>query len=256
MHFSQQSLFWCGNSLEAIILLRLLYLRSFRKYLLFSSYLFLILVRSLVDLYVLQFHSELYSRVYWYFTEPLSSVLGSLVIFELYRNLLEQYPGAARIARRIIAIVFALLVSRFIVQVSSGQGWELAAKVMVLERDLRIVQSVFLVGILALIHHYALSVGRNLKGMIGGYGIYIGLQIMSITLRSQLGDSAQAWWIYVHPLCYLLVLGIWVVALWRYDPMPSAHREAGPELDYRTILGRTLAQLDEARSSLSKSVWP
>ncbi len=252
----QQIVFWTGNSVEALILLRLAVNGNFRRYLLFSSYLLLILLRSLIDLWVVHFHPAQYSRVYWYATEPLSATLGSLVIFELYRKILELFPGVARIAKKLIAVVFVLVVSRFFAYLIFSHGSRVDVNVLTLLRDLRIVQAVFLIGIVALVWHYSIAIGANLRGMVGGYGVYIGLGLLDLTLRAYLGDSSQAWWNYVHQSLYLVVLGIWVWALWQSAPMPVNQVDSGLESDYRALVQRTTAQLDRAYEYLSRSVNP
>lgn len=164
----QQVIFWAGNTTEAVLLIRLGVNGSFCRYALFSSYLLMILLRSLTDLWVLHSHPTIYAYVYWYVTEPVSASLGSLVIFELYRRVLELYPGVARLARKLIAVIFALVLSRFLVHAVFSQQSNAGVNVLILLRDLRIVQSAFLVGIILLVRHYGIAIGKNLAGMIGG----------------------------------------------------------------------------------------
>jgi hypothetical protein len=256
MDSMHQVIFWVGNALEAVILFRLALVGSFRRYLLFSSYLLFVLVRSLIDFWCLRFHEALYPRVYWYLTEPLSAILGTLVIFELYRKVLEFYPGVARMTRRLISIVLALVVSRFLVVIVFTDESSAGANVITLLRDLRIVQSAFLIGIVSLVGYYAIPIGRNLSGMIGGYGVYVGLVLFDLTLRSYLGDTSQVWWSYFHPSAYLLVLGVWTWSLWYPAPMPVKKADGALEYDYQALVDRTVAQLDRARHYFSKSVAP
>lgn len=255
MNFAQQTILWSGSLLEACVIFRLLITGSFRRYLLFSSYLLLVLVRSLADFWTLRFHPELYARMYWYVTEPLSAVLGLLVILELYRKVLELFPGAARLARKLIAFVFVLVVSRILAHAIFGEGADRVTVVLALQRDLRIVQTVFVLGLVALVRYYAIPLGRNLRGMIGGYALYIGTTLIDIALRSLFGGSAPSWWSYGHQSGYLLVLGIWGWALWRFAPMPAAN-DSGLADDYRMTVELTLAQLQRAQNYLVKSVNP
>lgn len=215
----------------------------------------MILLRSLTDLWVLHSHPTIYAYVYWYVTEPVSASLGSLVIFELYRRVLELYPGVARLARKLIAVIFALVLSRFLVHAVFSQQSNAGVNVLILLRDLRIVQSAFLVGIILLVRHYGIAIGKNLAGMIGGYGVYMGLGLLDITLRAYLGDSVQAWWAYIHQSCYLLVLGVWCWSLW--CPASLLVKYGGPlESDYRLLVERTVTQLDRVYNYLWKSVSP
>jgi len=59
------------------------------------------------------------------------------------------------------------------------------------ERDLRIVQVTLLIGLVALFAYYAVPLGRNLKGIIYGYGLFIATNVLHLTLRDSLGDSFE-----------------------------------------------------------------
>jgi hypothetical protein len=99
-------------------------------------------------------------------------------------------------------------------------------------------------------------VGRNLKGMILGYGFFIGASIVNLTLISHLGDKFQAWWQYLPATTYTVTLVIWCLTLWSYEPNPGPESQVGIERDYELLAARTTSLLVEMRGLLGKAIRP
>jgi len=107
------------------------------------------------------------------------------------------------------------------------------------ERDLRIVQAVLLASLITLLAYYAVPMGRNLKGMILGYGFFPRHQRHSPNgpglsrrhLSARLG---------LHPADRLPgVLAIWLVALWFSPRRPELEAESRLEANYQALLAGT-----------------
>jgi hypothetical protein len=250
-----QLIFWTCNTLEAALLLRAVRARFFARYTLFYAYLLWVLVRSLAWFYVLLRHGDLYPHFYWY-TQFIDILLGCGIIFELYRQGLVHYPGAARMARNVLALVFAMVISKVLSNALSGTGLSPGSIAYELERNLRMVQSVFLVVVIALFYYYAIPLGRNLRGMTLGYGFFLGTSVINLTFRTQLGSAFHVWWGYLQPLSYVLVLAIWCSALWSYAPMPLPGPESKLEYDYQMFSAGTRRRVAHVRNYLSKAVQP
>jgi len=250
-----QLILWTCNFLEAVLLLRAVRGRFFARYSLFYVYLLWVLLRSLAGFYVMLWHAELYRSFYWE-TQFLDTLLGCGIIFELYRQGLVHYPGAARMARNVLAFVFAIVISKVLANALSGPVLSPATTTADLERDLRMVQSVFLIVLIALFYYYAIPLSKNLRGMMLGYGLFLGTSVVNLTFRAQLGSTFQVWWVYLQPLSYVLVLAIWCPALWSYAPMPLPGPESKLEYDYQLLSTETKKHLVQVRSYLSKAVHP
>jgi hypothetical protein len=250
-----QLILWTCNFLEAVLLLRAVRGRFFAKYSLFYAYLLCVLLRSLAGFYIMLWHAELYRSFYWE-TQFLDTLLGCGIIFELYRQGLVHYPGAARMARNVLAFVFAIVISKVLANALSGPVWSSVATTADLERDLRMVQSVFLIALFALFCYYAIPLGKNLRGMMLGYGLFLGTSVINLTFRTQLGSAFQVWWVYLQPLSYVLVLAIWCPALWAYAPMPLPAPESKLEYDYQLLSAGTRRRVAVVRNYLSKAVLP
>src|SRR5579863_8113710 len=96
---------WLGMLLEAIVLVRGLKVGLVSRFPLFYSYLLVVLVQDLVRIIVYQWYLPLYPDVYWS-TQFVSLVMGSLVVFEIYRVALREFPGTARMAKILLSGVF------------------------------------------------------------------------------------------------------------------------------------------------------
>ena len=124
------------------------------------------------------------------------------------------------------------------------------------ERDLRIVQVALLIGLVALFAYYAIPLGRNLKGIIYGYGLFVVTSVVNLTLRDYLGDSLQHWAQYIQTVCYLLVLWVWCRTLWAYAPVPEPELEPTIEVDYQSLVRTTREKLSSARAQLLRGMRP
>ncbi|MBZ5701690.1 MAG: hypothetical protein LAN84_07560 [Acidobacteriia bacterium] len=250
-----QLILWTCNSLEAILLLRAVRGRFFAKYSLFYAYLLWVLLRSLAGFYIMLRHPGLYPTFYWD-TQFFDGLLGCGIIFELYRQGLVHYPGAARMTRNVLAFIFAMVISKVLANVMSGPVRSPAPIAYDLERSLRMVQSIFLIALLALFYYYVIPLGKNLRGMMLGYGFFLGTSVVNLTFRTQLGSGFHMWWAYIQPLSYVLVLAIWCPALWSYEPMPLPDPKSKLEYDYQVLSLETKKHLVQIRSYLSKAALP
>ena len=118
-----------------------------------------------------------------------------------------------------------------------------------LERNLRIVQALAILTLVSLFLWYAIPFGKNLKGILFGYGLFIAMSIVQLTLSYTWGDI-RLFWPYVQPVSYLLVLGLWASALWSAQPVPRGKWATQLEDDYEVLAASTRTQLRRALASL------
>jgi type III secretory pathway component EscS len=242
-----------GTALEGLLVFRSLKGRIFAAYPVFYVYLTYIFLQEFARFYVYLFHPTRYLHFYWY-TQFFSVVLGYGVIWEIYRQALKHYPGAARAARSALALIFVFVLSKVLVAGMSGLLWSFARTTAQLERDLRIVQAALLIAIVALLAYYAIPAGRNLKGMIVGYGLFIGASIITLTFRSYFGDSFQPLWQYLPAATYYIVLIIWCFCLWSYHPSMQPEPEARVKHDYELLAKHTTKLLNQVRTNMVRVV--
>lgn len=247
-----QTLWWGGLAVTGLLLQRALRGFFFLKYPLFYFYLSHVLVLSLVRFYFYVFKPNAYQIFYWD-TQFLSVAVGYCVLWEIYSQALADYAGARRMAQQVLLAVFIAVVAKFLSDIFNGTWSQGEAS---LERNFRIVQAMFLLAIVGLLAYYAIPIGRNLKGIILGYGFFVGTSVINLTLRFHLGETFQLWWQYLQSMAYFTTLLVWSAALWSYHPNPKPEREIAIERDYEILSTQTARALAKARSYILRAVQP
>jgi hypothetical protein len=243
---------WCvGTLLELLVLVRGFQKKLFREFPLFYVYLLFVTLDEFVRLSVLRLFPGYYFELYWV-TQFLCLALGCGIIFEIYRVALRSFPGAAKMARFLLLVVFGLIFARALASSSGGVFTWLAATSMVLERNLRFVQALAILTLVSLFLWYAIPFGRNLKGILWGYSLFIGVRIVQFVLWYRSWERIKPFWSYIETGSYLLVLGIWAVTLWSAEPIPIAKREVALETDYELLAAATRTQF---RRTLARLGW-
>lgn len=246
-----QTIWWGGVFLEFVLLLRGIQAKWASRFPIFYSYHLFIFVDSLVLFGVYRWAHQQYSMAYWT-CEFVTVVLGTLIVIEIYRVALKQYPGTARIARNLLGFVFAMALAKALVGHSYGAVWWPAKTYGEIERNLRVVQAFAVLAIVVVIIAYAIPRGRHLKGILVGYGLYVAVSVVQLTLLTHLGNSFLRFVQYVHPFSYDLALCIWTVALWAPEKernLTVVAEVAGSE-DHATLVSRTQEELQQIRLGL------
>jgi hypothetical protein len=244
---------WLTVALEILILWRGVSLGSLPRFPYFYSYIAFVLLQSLFLFAVLHWWATKYARYYWELQVP-ALVFGSLVIFEIYRIGLRRFPGTAKMARNLLYLVFALTIAKVIANQWNGAQWGLAQTTADLDRDLRIVQACSLLALLIALLLYQVRIGRHLKGIITGYGLFVASSVVQLSLLSYLGSSFHKIWHYLQPMSYLVFLVIWTAALW--SPVPEEAQEAAelPPGGYSRLTRKTEEDLEKIRMGFGKAV--
>jgi hypothetical protein len=248
-----QVIWGIGVALEVLIVLRGIREGLVRKFPLFYAYIGFVLFNDILMFIAYRVWPASYAHIYWP-TQFLGLLIGCGIIFEVYRVGLRPFPGTARMARNLLFFVFAMVFAKAVANVLQGTSLWSAATNLELERNLRIVQSCALLALLAAFLIYAIPVSRNLKGILFGYGIFLGVSVVQLTFMDLLGVRIEAIWPYLQPISYLLVLLVWTAALWSYSEEPTIQHSVSLEKDYRSLLAATQRRLRHSRAALGKAV--
>ena len=247
---------WClCVFLEALIVFRGAKRGLFSRYPVFYIYLISVVLVEFLRFFVFQWYYHIYGPLYWN-TQFLSLVIGCGVVFEIYRTGLKDFPGTARMARNVLLLVFAMVFAKALVMSADATSWWAALTAMKLERDLRIVQTAALVALSVVFLVYAIPLSRNLKGMLVGYGIFLGTSVIQLTLMVQMGEVFRGAWDYLRSLAYLVVLAIWTWSLWALQEAPKPAQAITLDDDYNVLVARTRRRFQKTRLALGKVVRP
>lgn len=250
-----QAIWWSGITIEAVILTRGLFGRLLKQYPAFYAYLLFVWMQSLLRFSVYHARPQLYAKVFW-ITEWLGVLVGCAVVFEIYRVGLRTYPGTARLARNLLGFVLLLAFVKATVETGNNPLWWSTAATFDLELALRVVQALALVALVALFLFYAIPFGRNVRGILLGYGLFLGESVVWLSFVPRSSESFRAFWSHIHASSYFVVLVVWALHLWSYVPNPEPKVGVRLEEQYQRMAAGTSRRLQEARGYLAKAVRP
>jgi len=243
----------CGILLETLLLFRGFRAKLFLRYPNFYIYvlsLFLSDGLSYVLLHVLKVPS--YEKWFWY-SGFLILFLGCGIVLEIFRHVLSPYAGVEKLARfGGFAILGGVLCFAILYPMFAPSDTVAHALYVRLQRDFLVVQAILLVGLLQLISYYGISMGRNLKGMIFGYGQCVGTTVVIFALQAYIGHRFEPAWNLIQQISYLAALAIWVVNLWSYCANPVPEATIGVDGDYDGLVARTRNMVGAASTELVK----
>jgi len=243
-------LLWlAGLLIELLLLVRSVQTKTLTKYLYFYAYIFCVFAVS-AGLYIGRSMSPSFYEAWYWPTQFATLLMGCGVVLEIVRQALPAYPGAERMARLASCAVFALTFGYGEWRVASRMEWSTVAATVELERDLRVIEALVLFTVLAIVSYYRIELGRNVTGMIVGFGAYVGVSVASLALRSFVGPRFNAGWGNLQTTSYFFALIVWTVALWTYSPNPKPPGGGGGGAAYDALVDSTRARLDSLRSHL------
>jgi len=247
------SLIWFATILlELIVIGRGLRGDYFKRYPIFYSYIYFVLLQSIARFTVNRLNEDWYSGVYW-FTEFVAIIAGCSVVFEFCRLGLKSYPGVAKMARVGLIAAFLFTFSKVLFTAAEGREGGAPRLMFLLERDIRFVQIAATAILVAIVLLYRLPMSRNLKGIILGYGFYLGTVVTNLTFLGVFGERVQSAASRIQASSYMVTLLVWTVALWSYDPvLKQANAEAR---SYSAICEETNEQLAQSKSAV-ESILP
>jgi hypothetical protein len=246
------TIWWCGILLEALLLFRGFRAKLFSRYPNFYIYVLSLFLSDGLLYLVYASKSPSYEKWAWY-SGFLILFLGCGIVLEIFRHVLSPYAGVEKFARvGGIAILGAVLCFAALYPIFAPSESVAHALYVRLQRDFLTVQAILLFGLLQLIAYYGISIGRNLKGMIFGYGQCVGTTVVIFALQAYIGARFEQTWILIQQISYLAALGIWLVGLWSYCANPVPEVTIGVDADYEVLAARTRDMMGAAGTQLVK----
>jgi hypothetical protein len=100
---------------------------------------------------------------------------------------------------------------------------------ILLEKGFRLAQSLPLLGLAGAVLHYRIPLGKNLKGMFVGHGLYLTVSLVTLAVKVHCEPAFSRVLAAVQPFSYVIALSICTIASWTYHPNPvlQATRELG-----------------------------
>jgi len=246
---------WGGVTLEILILVRGVRGKLALRYPAFYGYLAFILLQDVFCFAVNLWYPRVYTGVYWT-AEFISLLFGCAVVFEIYRVGLAAFPGTARMARNALGFLFALAIARAIADTWTDPRWWMEAATTQIEGALRTVEALAIVILAALFLFYSIPVGKNLRGILLGYGLFVSTSVLSLEFVSTSRPALRYFLSTVYPDFYFVVLILWLAHLWSYAPNLVPAASVRLEQEYQRVAAATHRRLQDARGYLAKAVRP
>src|SRR5436305_10802088 len=211
------AIIWCFSSLlEGVLLWRGWRARLFTHFPVFFGYIAFVFSQSILRFAVHHWDPDDYSWFYWG-TEFLALIIGSCVVFEVYRRALAAFPGTANMAKNVLLFLFAMALARAINAFASDPGLVLDTTSLHIERALRTFQTIGIFALITLFLAYSIPFGRNLRGILLGYSIFVGQRVLCLTF---VRDAGKDFWFYAYSASYITAVGIWLTHLWSPALLP------------------------------------
>ena len=248
-----QFIWWGGIATMILLLVRGQQSRLISRYPAFYFYIFFVLSQSFLRLYVYHWKPSFYRYTYWS-TEFVGILMGCGVGFEIFRVGLRAYPGASRMARNSLLLLFLVALVIAAASTANDPRWWAEAAITELQRAMRMVQAFSLFALVLLFLHYSIPFGRNLRGILFGYGLFVAGSVVWLTFAYKGSGRFGSFWFYLYPFLYDISLLVWVGHLWGYRPNPQTQESAQFERQYERIADATKRRLREARSYLDRAI--
>lgn len=240
-----------GVFVLGVILVRSVPGKSLVRYPLFYAYIASVLFTSAFFHVASIVKPSLYELFYWK-VEFVTLSLGCGVIFDVSKNVFARHVSLDRFVRWIMGIAFGLIFLLVAIHAFVLPHWNPAKNTADLERDLRLAQAVALLAIVFLTQYYDIEIGKNMKGMILGFGVYVGASVISLTLLLFVGDRFNYASAIIQPSSYVAALLIWAVALWSYAPVPAPPLRSA-DADYKRLAGSTRQVLGSIQEQFDRT---
>jgi hypothetical protein len=197
-------------------------------------------------------HPAMYFYWYWV-TEFVCLLVGYGIIIEIMEKCLAPYEGARKFAQSAGLILLGLVILFALILSLTKPAWSAIDTAADLERELRIVEALVLAMFMGVMFHYGIAIGKNMKGIIIGYGLFITTVIIGLAVLPLVGETAYAAYAVVQSCSYLTSLLFWTVALWSYHPNPVPEHSKELEADYEAVALKTRTALGTMLSYLAKA---
>ena len=250
MGLASSLLWWGGMLLLAVALARMTWAHLLTRYPFFSMYLVAVFCRSPVLLSLRPITSDGYRTGYW-ISELICAMLAFGVTWEIYARMLAPYPGVRRMARTLMSILLAVMGAKALAEIGGYHLHNFSATVLDFERDLRVIQMLLLLGLLGLVAHYALPMGKNVLSLMVGYGLYLGVRVVLLTVLTHAGLVYNAAASLILQAGWNLTVVIWCVGMWSFSGLPAQDQRV--ECDYARASEQTIRAMGQLRSHLVHS---
>ena len=202
---------WIGGPVLQLVLAGvLLYRKSWLNFPFFTVYVVFNLTHAVVTLGS-RANPRMYFYVYWV-GEAIGIVLGFLVVYEVFKNVFLHHSALRKLAAWIFGGSLAALIALagfILAHTGSSVAHNLSRSVIVLEEATRTVELGLLVVLFTCASAFGLHWRQSVFGVALGLGIFVSIELIAVTLRSQASAAVNNEFAVVRGFAYITSLLVW-----------------------------------------------
>jgi len=101
---------------------------------------------------------------------------------------------------------------------------------LALDRSFGFVEALMILGTLVVARYYGVKCGRNIRGIALAFGAWASISTANNAMID-LANSFVPLFYYLRPLSFVIMLVVWIWALWVYEPNPPIRESEAVELN-------------------------
>jgi hypothetical protein len=203
--------FWIASTILQVLLAGVLvYRKTWLHFPLFTTYLLFNLGHGLASLAAYG-NKFLYFYVYW-IGEAFGIVLGFLVVYEVFKSIFLAHEALRKLAGWVFIAALILLVAiamSILVHAGPSVKTNISRAVMVLEEATRTIEVGILIVLFMCTSAFGLHWRQSVFGIALGLGIFVSVELIAVTMRSQLSPATHNAFAVVRGLAYITSLIVW-----------------------------------------------
>ncbi len=198
-----------GFALQVLLAGVLLAKRAWRKYPLFTAYIFFNLFETAAALSVYRMHAYFYT--FW-ICEAIGIFLGLAVVREIFTNIFAPHPALRKLAILVfrVAVVALVLLACGAIYEQSVSAKTIARVVMVATDGTRIVELGLIMFLFLSSSAFGLHWRQNEFGIALGLGTCAAVELINVTLMTHLSPAAGRIFSVVRSFSFNFSLLIWL----------------------------------------------
>lgn len=186
-----------------------------------------------------------YATAFWY-SDKIDIVLRLLVVWEVFRQTFPKNSGLSRSFSKGFGIVAVGLLTvacltfwGYLNYGLSSLAYTAQARVtswrphLALDRSFGFVEALMILGTLVVARYYGVRCGRNIRGIALAFGAWTSISTANNAMID-LANSFVPLFYYLRPFSFVMMLVVWIWALWVYEPNPPIVESDGVELSQWT----------------------
>lgn len=220
-------------ALELAVVMLLLRGSLWHRYPSFFLYAIWLLIANSVILVTDLCVRSIYPLVYWHI-DSIDVVLRFLVVWEVFHQTFPRNSGLNRSFSKGLGLIASGLLMFACASFWGYQNYTSLRSIhLALDRSFSFVQALMILGTLVMARYYGLRCGRNVRGIALAFGGWVSISTANNAL-ADLASSFLPYFYYLRPLSFVLMMAVWVWALWIYEPNPPIMESEAVELNQWT----------------------